>query len=343
MKLRSKKVWSFLITIFSMLSLEAQENSAFASFIYHRFGDNRYPSTNIKIDQFKAQLEYLKSNQYQVVTLSEAYQQLKTNRLTSKTVVLTIDDGYQSFYQNALPLLERYGFKATLFINTVTVGATDYMSWTEIKDARERGIEIGNHSHEHPFFLSSQTDFRSDLYASHSNFEQYLGSIPKVYAYPYGEWNTDMHATLKSEGYMAAAAQNSGIISTYANPYALPRFPMSETYADINSFIQKINMLPLAVRTKEVHTKGYLGSKERPRLVLTFQEDDLQLEYLQCFIQGSACNKSIQVKKDQKVELVVKPKSPLQRRRTLITITVQDNSGQWYWYSYSYVQPYIQP
>lgn len=326
-----------------VVSASAQEATSFPSFVYHRFGDDRFPSTNIEIEQFKAHLDYLRVNHYEVITLSKALEKLKTNQLQPKTVVLTIDDGYKSFYQNALPLLEQYGFEATLFVNTSTVGASDFMSWTEIREAQKRGVEIGNHSHEHPYFLSSKTNFHSDLMASHKIFQKQLGIIPKVYAYPYGEWSPEIQDILASENYLAAAAQNSGIISDNANAFALPRFPMSETYADMNAFMVKIKALPLRVTSQDLRNNGYLGSQGQPRLTLHFEENELQLPQLQCFIQGSTCKKSMEIKKDQKVELVIRPKTPLKQRRALFTVTVQDHSGQWYWHSYSYVQPQIQP
>ena len=120
-------------------------------FIYHRFGDSRYPSTNIPIEDFKAQLNYLKEAGFEVMTFGDAIKYLKDEQPLKKVAVITIDDGFQSFYENGLHLLETYGFPATLFINTETVGGSSYMDWKEIKDAHKRGIEIGNHTHSHAF------------------------------------------------------------------------------------------------------------------------------------------------------------------------------------------------
>ncbi len=339
------KIWTLsLVILLSLdLSTEAQETNAFPSFVYHRFGDDRFPSTNIKIEQFEAHLDYLREENYEVITLSKALNKRASNQLKPKTVVLTIDDGYKSFYQNALPLLMKYGFEATLFVNTSTVGAPDFMTWDEIKNARNKGIEIGNHSHEHPYFLSSDIDFRADLMLSHMIFENKLGTVPKVYAYPYGEWNPKMARILALENYLGAAAQNSGIIGKHADAFALPRFAMSEVYAEINDYILKIKALPLEVTSQELANNGNIGSKDQPILTLQFEENELQLPQLQCFIQGSTCKKAIEVGKDQKVQLVLQPKTPLQQRRTLFTVTVQDGSGRWYWHSYSYVQPQIKP
>ena len=132
------------------------------------------------------QLLYLKNNGYQALSLTEAIEKLKHKTSEEeKFVVLTIDDAYQSFYQNALPLLKRYEMPATLFVNTETVGAPDFMSWEEIKEARASGIEFGNHSHSHAYFLNGGIqEFEKDLNESEAIFNHYIGFMPKLYAYP---------------------------------------------------------------------------------------------------------------------------------------------------------------
>ena len=121
------------------------------SFVYHRFGDHRYQSTNTTLVDFEAHLKYLKDYNFSVKTLSKAMENLESG--FSRTVVITIDDGFKSFYQYGYPLLKKYGFTATLFINTESIGKQDYMSWDQIKEVRKYGIEIGNHSEGHEHFL----------------------------------------------------------------------------------------------------------------------------------------------------------------------------------------------
>ena len=98
-------------------------------FVYHRFGDDRYPSTNISVEDFTKHLDYLKSNEYNVVTFGEAVSLLDSNTpVPNKTVCLTVDDGYKSFYENALPLLREFTYPATIFINTDKFGSGDFLT-----------------------------------------------------------------------------------------------------------------------------------------------------------------------------------------------------------------------
>ncbi|WP_420386409.1 polysaccharide deacetylase family protein [Roseivirga sp.] len=339
-------LWTRSLTCLTLLliaaTLTAQESSI-STFVYHRFGDDRFPSTNIKLEQFEAHLKYLKENDYQVVTLSEALKRLQKRKRFPKTAVLTVDDGYLTFYQNAIPLLQQYGFTATVFVNTETVGGSDFMDWKQLQEVQELGIEIGNHSHSHAYFLNtSQEEFESDLELSETEFSTHLGRVPVVYAYPYGEWNPEMAAHLEAKGYLGAVAQNSGILYKEAPQFHLPRFPMSETYARLEDFVSKLKTLPLRVEKYEPVSSGYMGSTEKPRVNLEFKESNLKLEQLQCFIQGADCQKSIQIVKDGQVKLNVRPDRDLKRRRTLFTITVPDADGHWHWFSYLWVIPSIE-
>ncbi|NVK85463.1 MAG: polysaccharide deacetylase family protein [Cytophagia bacterium] len=328
----------FLLYLFlGTFTLTAQVSSI-STFVYHRFGDDRFPSTNIKLEQFEAHLKYLKDNDYDVLTLSEALKRLEQDSF-QRTAVLTIDDGYKTFFENALPLLKKYGFTATLFVNTETIGGSDYMDWQQIKSAQQAGIEIGNHSHSHAYFLNGiQQQFEEDLATSEELFTTNLGEKPQVYAYPYGEWNIEMVELIESKGYLGAVAQNSGVLYKEAPQFHLPRFPMSEAYAKLEDFISKLNTLPLRVSKSE--TKAINNAK--PSINLEFQQENLNIDQLQCFVQGAECQKSMQLAAEGIVKLNVRPDRDLKRRRTLFTITIPDNNGKWHWFSYLWVIPSIE-
>src|SRR4051794_23933476 len=86
-------------------------------FIYHRFGDDRYPSTDTKTEQFKAQLDWLAENHYEVWPLPRIVQYLKDGKTVPDHVVaITIDDAFQSFYDNAYPLLKEHDWPFTVFV-----------------------------------------------------------------------------------------------------------------------------------------------------------------------------------------------------------------------------------
>lgn len=315
------------------------------SFVYHRFGDTRFPSTNISINDFEKHLQYLKQEGYQVLNLEDAVESFyKEEKVADKVIALTIDDGYQSFFSGALPLLRKYEFPATVFINTASVGNPDYMDWDQIKKLPRYGIQIGNHSHSHDHFVNSQDaeiveNFHEDLKKSHELFSQHLGYIPTVYAYPYGEFRSEMVNILKGYNYQAAVAQNSGVIYQGSNFFALPRFPMAGNLVGINKFKEKAQMKALKIE-KEL-PENSIFEQNPPQLLIKINDPNLNLNALQCFVEGSThCRIIPHPEKPGWYQM--EAGYPLQNRRTLYTITAPSMDGsQWHWFSHLWVQPEI--
>lgn len=336
-----------LINTLSILA-QASIKHEVTSLVYHRFGDDRFPSTNIATETFEEHLKFLKAQGYTSLTISEVVDEVNDSTAAKrKLVAITIDDGYKSFYENGLPLLKKYGFKATLFVNTKSIGYTDYMSWEDIREAQKAGVEIGNHSHSHPFFLSvsertRNSFFKSEVQESQNLMKTNLNFTPKVFAYPYGEHDEEMKIALSEMGFKGAVAQNSGVITEYSDVFQFPRFPMSESYGDVDQFKDKMKMKGLAVTNAEAISTGYSGSTEKPKILIEFKENGLFVESMQCFVQGSKCAKSMRITRDGNVALSIRPQTDLKARRTLFTITIPDSNGKWHWYSFLWVIPEIQ-
>lgn len=312
-------------------------------FVYHRFGDDRFPSTNISTDNFRSHLRFLRDNNYTVMTLSDAVADLKKGNADKKIAVITVDDGYKSFLSGAMPLLKEFEMPATLFVNTETVGSADYLGWKELHEIASSGIEIGNHSHSHAYFLNypeqKRADaFKKDMARAQQLLTDKLGDAPRVIAYPYGEYSSEMKEVAESMGFEAAAAQNSGVMHSGADFYAIPRFPMSDSYA--SGFAEKAGMQPLRV-SKAQPESVLVGEENPPVLEITFEEDSLRLEAIQCFVQYGECQVGQLQQNPLKVR--VKAKGPLRNRRTLYTITVPSAvTGKWHWYSHLWVRPEIE-
>lgn len=329
------------------VSQKKNEQKIVPTFVYHRFGDDRYPSTNISNDAFESHLRHLKDNGYQTLTFSESIGYLKSRRKSQKMACLTVDDGYKSFIENGLPLLQKYGFTATVFINTASVGNPDYLDWEQLKTLNAAGIEIGNHSDSHAYFLSDTLDitreqFGADLIKSQTLIENNLGIVPKTFAYPYGEFDEQMKTIVQGMGFVGAAAQSSGVSSASGDFYQVPRFPMSDRYGQIGSFMEKLGMLPIEMNEVTAIKTGYSGTPDNPRILFKFDEGNLRVEQLQCFVQGKRCSKSLRILRGGKIQLSVKSKQPLTSRRSLFTVTVPDTEGKWHWYSYTWVIPTIE-
>lgn len=322
---------------------EPQYKMDIPCFVYHRFGDGRYPSTNVTLSEFRSHLQYLKDEGYRVLTFGEAVKVIQNQKpILDKLACITVDDGYKSFERGAMPLLREFGYKATLFINTETVGAGDYLSWADLQKLAAEGIEIGNHSHAHPCFLNTpekdrKAVFVQDVQRAQHLFKEKLGIQPIIFAHPYGEFDQIMETSLREMGFMAAAAQNSGVFCESSNMYGIPRFPMAGNYASKRDFAEKVKMQAMRMEytSPAVHL---LEGTNPPTLILHVFEDQLNVSDLQLFVQGG--QGEIRSLGDGKIE--IKAIAPLQRRRTLYTLTSRAKDGrQWMWFSHLWVRPEI--
>lgn len=322
-------------------SFSSQNKTSIPCFVYHRFGEPDLPSTNISISVFRQQLEYLRQHDYQVLTIGELDEFYRSDSTFENVAVLTVDDGYKSFIENAMPLLEEFGYSATIFINTESIGSSGYLNWSEIDQLKESGIEIGNHSHSHAHFINQNGEvnldnFRSDTERAQDLFKEEIALVPAVYAYPYGEFVPAMHEVLKDLGFESATAQKSGVISNQSDFYELPRFPMGGPYATLEGFISKIKMKPLIISS--VEPVSPVIESNPPKLTVAIADfDQYQGDAIQCFIGGEQVNlTTISAGKYE-----VTAPQPLNSRRTLYTITIPDQKGNWYWYSHLWINPRI--
>jgi peptidoglycan/xylan/chitin deacetylase (PgdA/CDA1 family) len=261
-------------------------------------------------------------------------------------VVLTIDDGFRSFYEEGLPLLEEFSYKATLYINTVHIGNKGYMSWNEIRDAEKRGIEIGNHSNAHLHFLDYEDthirklQFLDDLNRSQNMLSDSLGYAPDLYAYPYGEYDRIMKEVLKESGFTSAVAQYSGVLHRGSDLFEIPRFSMVGPFATLKGFIEKSQMKPIKVISK--YPEDIIMEENPPQMVITLNSNYIDSEYLQCFVNGERnCIIEMQEGPDY-IKLKITSRDHLSGRRSLYTITApsKDRKG-WCWYSHVWVNTAI--
>lgn len=308
------------------------------AFVYHRFGDDKYPSTNISLALFEKHLSYLKSNEFKVLTFGDAVDYLNDPEIPyfEKVACITIDDGYKTFQSNAVPLLQKYGFKATVFINSGSVGGGSYMDWNDLKAIHDQGIEIGNHSHSHAYFLNTPQDtrkafFEEDVQLCQKAIHDHLGFSSDIFSYPYGEFDLEMKEVLKKLGFKGAVAQNSGVLYAGDN-YAFARFPMAGSYAKMEGFIEKANMKALRIPFGKALSYVLEGANP-PTLEVEFNSTGADLNRLNCFTSGE-CELSVTGN-----TVTMKTKNKLNARRTLYTITAPAKKGNaWYWYSHLWIR-----
>ena len=167
---------SFQNNLYSNVSQENIEDFGIISLMYHRFEENKYPSTNIRLNDFLNHLKIIQNENIHFIDPRNYEEELISNKKKRK-VLLTIDDGFLSFYQNAWPILKKKKIPFILFVNTREVGSFNYMSWDQIKEIdKENFVEIGNHSHSHEYLVDqSNDDITADIKKSIDIFNEKLG------------------------------------------------------------------------------------------------------------------------------------------------------------------------
>jgi len=313
-------------------------------FMYHRFGDNRYPSTNVTLEQFEKHLQYIEDNGFRVWPLSKIVRYiLEKKQLPNKTVALTIDDAYITTYTNAYPLLKARKFPFTVFVNThaIDVESENYMSWEQMREMALNGAEFANHSLTHAYMLPKKNEakeswkkrFKSEVIDAQKRLHVELGSStnknPKLFSYPFGEYNQEMKEVLKELNYIGVA-QMSGAVDFHSDLEALPRFAMAEVFAHMRGFALKINTLPLPVESV-IPTESLITLENPPILKLKLKRP---MKNLTCFI-GSG--EKIDMRWISKTELEIQAKTPLKERRGRYTCTAPAKDGRWFWYSHMWI------
>ena len=173
---------------------------------------------------FKTQMQYLAENGYRVIPLGTLVDALEGKAaLPNRAVVITFDDGWQTQYHHAFPVLQQYGFTATFFIYTKPIGRDDslYMNWNQVREMQSAGMTIGSHSRTHPLLTNPTVSLPDEVGNSRIELERQLGSPPEFFAYPYGATDARVMAAVEAAGYRAARAFPGGSWNSAANLFAL--------------------------------------------------------------------------------------------------------------------------
>jgi len=182
--------------------------------MYHHVGELKENATALDLDltvspkNFEEQLNYFKQNGYESVSLSQVYLALTEGKtLPAKPVVFTFDDGWKDALQNAIPLLEKYGYTGSFAIATELLGRPDYSTWTDVMSAKNAGMEILSHSENHLDLTSakySDEDLRREIFDSKTKLELDLKTNVDFFVYPYGKLNQKAEEMVKQAGYKMA-------------------------------------------------------------------------------------------------------------------------------------------
>lgn len=221
-----KKIFLLLFILLNCISYSKTD-----IFCFHRFNDERYDSTNISNEKLIEFFNYLKENDYKVIKMEELISYLeKKEEIPDKTVVLSIDDAYKSFYENGIEIFNKFNYPFTLFVNTEAVNRRfgDFMTWDQIKEVSKYG-EIASHSYSHPHLVNlTKEDIIKDVKRSIEDLEKKLDIKINYFSYPYGEYTHKTKEIIKTLGFKAIFNQNNGSITKDSDIFDLNRIALTE-------------------------------------------------------------------------------------------------------------------
>ncbi|MFQ6018118.1 MAG: polysaccharide deacetylase family protein, partial [Kiloniellaceae bacterium] len=253
---------------------------------------------------------------------------------------ITIDDAFASVYAEAWPRLRAAGLPFTLFVATdpLDKGFPGYMSWHQLREMLAMGgVTLGHHGAAHGHMVrQSAAAARAEIARASARFREELGAVPAIFAYPYGEYSLALRNVVAAAGFEAAFGQHSGAVARTSDRFALPRFPFSEAFGDLDRFRLVVNALPLPV-TDVTPADPLVRAENNPPLYgFTVLGGLNGLSALNCFASRNAV--TVERLGDDRIE--VRLARPLSPGRSRLNCTMPGPGGRWRWFG---TQFYVLP
>ena len=337
LSLAASTIKLFIIVFLLGCNLQAEETNikrysddkGILALMYHRFDENKHPSTNIQMDIFKQQIKIIRRLKYSFfdpIDLEKIFHVTKTE----KKILITIDDAFSSFYEVAWPYLKKEKIPLILFVSTEAVGKNGYMNWDQIAELeKETNVYIGNHSHTHNYLVDLKNEkFINDINIASSIFNKKLGYDPIFFSYPFGEYNAFIKEYI-SKNFKFSFGQHSGVIDINKNRHELPRFPINEKYGDLKRFEFLINLNPLQYKYLSPQDK-YLTNNNPPKFFVEFFKEQKNINNINCFSDEGNKWKKSDINFNQNI-LNLNFKEKFTFRRGRINCSLNDD-GLWRWF-----------
>lgn len=314
--------------------------------IYHRFGEAEYRTTSIDTADFEAQLDYLEEEDYRVWPLSRVASYLVEGReLPERVVVITIDDGFGSVYEEAFPLLRERGWPFTVFVNTEPVdkGMPDFMSWDQMREMAAAGAEFANHARRH-IKLSDRRQgedaeaweqrVAGEITDAEKRLRQELGEAvvddPALFAYPFGDYDAALAEVVRDLGYVGVGAF-PGVVGDGADLRALPRFTAGTASSDMERFRERLASRSLPVAA--AHPWDPTTDAERPRLTVELAGPVAGWQGLDCYVTGQDKRAEV-VWTEEGRTFTARAREPLGKGLARYNCVMRGPEGRQWWYSH---------
>lgn len=227
-----KKILILTLCLLVAFGISVSASTHIPVLLYHNF-QYEYTADKAVItvtpERFDEHMAALVSNGYTAITFEDVYNaSMSKFSLPEKPVIVSFDDGYETNYNYAFPVLEKYGIKATIFVVASTVGQTmgvnRHFTWAQAKTMQQSGlVSIQSHTYSHMDLTTlSSFQLERELRMSKYLIEKNLGTECDIVAFPYGNYNQHIFDAAKRAGYKVAARVGEIGINTAADVKTKP-------------------------------------------------------------------------------------------------------------------------
>lgn len=338
-----------LLLLSILLTLFSGATQATVVLVYHHVGNNTAKSTTITPKQFERHLSYFQDNGFSVIPLSTLVDSIKTQTpLDDKTIVITFDDGHTDILTNGHPLLKKFGFPYTVFVNPSMVPkeSGSFLTWSQLEFMTSEGVIIANHGLDHKSMVKvplgiPEVDWvnqiLSDLVKSEDILKAKLNTSYKYFGLPYGEYSTHVQNRLSDMGY-AVFTQQSGAVGLQTELTSIPRFPASMPYDDLETLKTKISALPFNISKETQLSETVVRNGETAVTKVKLDVKDFNPKAVQCFI-SSLGKAQLTWLNDKEFDMELPLQLEPGRTRSNCTAPSLTKPGRFYWFSKPWFVP----
>jgi peptidoglycan/xylan/chitin deacetylase (PgdA/CDA1 family) len=193
--------------------------------LYHHIGISQSASLYyVSPYAFEQQMVLLDQWGYQTISVELLVKALKHGaELPPKPIILTFDDGSETTYTSALPIMQKYNFTGTTYIVTNYIGVKNYMRVDQIRELYAAGWEIGSHGLSHTNLTHNPARQMDEIVESRRRLESLLGLPVMSFAYPFGAYDKDSVSYAHFAGYIAAMGLGDESLQANKNLFYLYR------------------------------------------------------------------------------------------------------------------------
>jgi biofilm PGA synthesis lipoprotein PgaB len=346
-----------LLGVLGSVAADAAEHNPMAEadhaviLAYHHVSTATPASTSVTPAQFDAHLDYIFDHGYVVWPLNTLLNKLRAGQsVPDNAIALTFDDAYESVFETVQPKMQARGWPYTVFVNSAAIDAkhAPYMSWQQLRKLVTQGVDIGNHSHGHAHLVQrlpneSEDSWRTrvsiDIEHAQTRLEQELGNTPELFAYPYGEYSDALTAEVTRLG-MFGIGQHSGAVGHHSKFSALPRFPVSGSYASLDQLATRLQAEPLNITASPPGPMILPPAVEAPMVRLVLADGAYEVANLACYASGQGRMQQVLIE-SKPPTFQIKPVAALRPGRSKYNCTIphQSKPGVYFWWSYLVMKP----